>query len=185
VHHLWFDESQYDSLGSHIKCNPAIKTTADRDALITAVNDGRIDIIATDHAPHTLEEKDNSYFRAPSGLPLVQHAVQTLFDLSSQGRIPLELIVVRACHAPADLFGVRERGYVREGWYADLVIVDPDRPCEVRRADCLSKCGWSPFEGHTFSATVDTTIINGEVVYRDGELTGAIAGQRLQFQRAR
>ncbi len=185
VHHLWFESSLYDSLGSHIKCNPAIKTSADRDALVAALNDGRIDVIATDHAPHTLDEKDNSYFKAPSGLPLVQHAVQTLFDLAAHGRISHELIVERACHAPADLFGVVERGYVREGWYADLVLVDANRSCAVQRNEVLYKCGWSPFEGHTFSSTIDTTIINGSVVYRDGRLTGNVAGQRLDFTRSR
>ncbi|MDJ0699893.1 MAG: dihydroorotase [Woeseiaceae bacterium] len=185
VHHLWFEASDYDALGSHIKCNPAIKQQSDRDALVAALNEGRIDVIATDHAPHTLEEKDNKYFKAPSGLPLVQHAVLTLFDLAAAGRISHELLVEKACHAPADLFGVGERGYVREGWFADLVIVDPERPQTVRRSDVLAKCGWSPFEGHTFSSTIDTTIINGNVVYREGKLTGTIAGQRLQFGRAR
>ncbi len=185
VHHLWFDESGYETRGSHIKCNPAIKQQSDRDALVAALNDGRIDVIATDHAPHTLEEKENKYFKAPSGLPLVQHAVLTLFDLASTGRISYELLVEKACHAPADLFGVGERGYVREGWYADLVIVDAERPHTVVRSDVLSKCGWSPFEGHTFSSTIDTTIINGNVVYRDGKLTGHIPGQRLKFGRAR
>ena len=185
VHHLWFEASDYDALGSHIKCNPAIKQRSDRDALVAALNDGRIDVIATDHAPHTLEEKENKYFKAPSGLPLVQHAVLTLFDLASTGRISYELLVEKACHAPADLFGVGERGYVREGWYADLVIVDAERPHTVVRSDVLSKCGWSPFEGHTFSSTIDTTIINGNVVYRDGKLTGHIPGQRLKFGRAR
>ena len=185
VHHLWFDESGYETLGSHIKCNPAIKSRADRDALRAALNDGRIDVVATDHAPHTLEEKDHRYFKAPSGLPLVQHAVQTLFDLATQGQISHELLVDRACHAPADLFGVVDRGYVREGWFADLVIVDPARPQLVRRPDVLCKCGWSPFEGHEFSTTIDTTIVNGKVVYTSGKLTGEIAGQRLGFTRAR
>ncbi|MDJ0701248.1 MAG: dihydroorotase [Woeseiaceae bacterium] len=185
VHHLWFEASDYDALGSHIKCNPAIKQRSDRDALVAALNEGRIDVIATDHAPHTLEEKDNKYFKAPSGLPLVQHAVLTLFDLAAAGRISHELLVEKACHAPADLFGVGERGYVREGWFADLVIVDPERSHTVERSGVLSKCGWSPFEGHTFSSSIDTTIINGDVVYRDGKLTGRIAGQRLQFGRVR
>ena len=185
VHHIWFDESAYEALGSHIKCNPAIKSRADRDALIAAVNDGRIDVIATDHAPHTLEEKEGRYFEAPSGLPLVQHAVLTLFDLASQGRIRHEFVVERACHAPADLFGVVDRGYVREGWFADLVIVDPAAPHAVERSGLLAKCGWSPFEGHEFSSTIDTTIVNGKVVYSDGTLTGEIAGQRLGFTRAR
>ncbi len=185
VHHLWFDDSRYADLGTLIKCNPAIKTSADREALIAALNDGRIDIVATDHAPHTAEEKAGSYFTAPSGLPLVQHAVQTLFDLSAAGRISIERAVDRACHAPADIFGVVERGYVREGWFADLVIVDPERPFTVTSGNVLYKCGWSPFEGHEFSATIDTTIVNGRVVYRDGRLTGDVAGRRLSFDRAR
>jgi len=185
VHHLWFDESQYESMGSRIKCNPAIKRRADRDALRAALNDGRLDIIATDHAPHTRDEKSGKYFDAPAGLPLVQHAVLTLFDLAAQGVITHEMLVDKACHAAADIFGVAERGYVREGWYADLVIVDPNRPYPVTQDNLFAKCQWSPFEGHTFSATVDTTIVNGEIVYRDGDLTGRIAGQRLHFQRER
>jgi dihydroorotase len=185
VHHLWFDESSYEQLGSNIKCNPAIKSANDRAALIAALNEGRIDIIATDHAPHTVSEKDASYFKAPSGLPLVQHAMLTLFDLVAAGQISIELLVDRVSHAPADLFGVSERGYVREGWFADLVIVDPATPHRVSDSNLLSKCQWSPFEGHEFSASIDTTIVNGEVVYRDGGLTGNIAGQRLEFTRAR
>jgi dihydroorotase len=185
VHHLWFDESRYDELGASIKCNPAIKRREDREALITALNDQRIDIIATDHAPHTASEKAESYFKSPAGLPLVQHALLTLFDLADDGQISIELIVDRVCHAPADIFGVAERGYVREGWYADLVIVDANKPYRVDSSNLLSKCQWSPFEGHEFSASIDTTIVNGEVVYRDGALTGNVAGQRLQFGRAR
>ena len=185
VHHLWFDESRYEELGTKIKCNPAIKTAVDREALIKAVNEGRIDIIATDHAPHTAGEKARSYFKAPAGLPLVQHALLTLFDLSAAGRLSIELIVDKVSHAPADLFGVRDRGYVREGYFADLVIVDPNKSYKVTRSNLLSKCKWSPFEGHEFSATIDTTIINGNVVFRDGELRGAPAGQRLEFTRSR
>ncbi|MCP5093497.1 MAG: dihydroorotase, partial [Gammaproteobacteria bacterium] len=185
VHHLWFDESQYEQLGSRIKCNPAIKSAKDREALITALNEGRIDIIATDHAPHTASEKAASYFKAPAGLPLVQHAMLTLFDLVADGQISVEMLVDRVSHAPADLFGVRQRGYVREGWFADLVIVDAATPYRVNKDNLLSKCQWSPFEGHEFSASIDTTIVNGAVVYRDGELTGNIAGQRLEFSRAR
>jgi dihydroorotase len=185
VHHLWFDESRYDELGVSIKCNPAIKRSLDREALIAALNDQRIDIIATDHAPHTASEKAGTYFKSPAGLPLVQHALLTLFDLANDGQISIDLIVDRACHAPADIFGVAERGYVREGWYADLVIVDANKPYRVDRSNLLSKCQWSPFEGHEFSASIDTTIVNGEVVYRDGALTGNVAGQRLQFGRAR
>ncbi|MDH3546463.1 MAG: dihydroorotase [Gammaproteobacteria bacterium] len=185
VHHLWFDESHYAELGTRIKCNPAIKTVNDRQALIAAVNDGRIDIIATDHAPHTLNEKNNTYFKAPAGLPLVQHAVLTLFDLAKRGEISLELLVERCSHAPADIFGVKQRGYIREGWFADLVIVDQNRPCTVDSAKVLYKCGWSPFEGHKFSTTIDTTIINGEVAYRDGIISGVMAGQPLDFDRSR
>lgn len=185
VHHLWFDESRYDELGANIKCNPAIKAKEDREALIAALNDQRIDVIATDHAPHTAEEKDATYFRSPAGLPLVQHAVLTLFDLARDNQISVELIVDRACHASADIFGVKERGYVREGYFADLVIVDPNRPYRVQASNLLSKCQWSPFNGHEFSASIDTTIVNGDIVYRDGQLTGSIAGQRLEFGRAR
>jgi dihydroorotase len=185
VHHLWFDESKYEQLGSHIKCNPAIKSREDRLALLQALQEGRIDIIATDHAPHTLDEKANSYFKAPAGLPLVQYTVPALFDLVAQGHFSHTLLVERACHAPADLFGVGERGYVREGYFADLVIVDPEQALMVRREDVLNKCGWSPFEGHCFNSSIHTTMVNGQVVYRDGNLTNVIAGERLSFARAR
>jgi dihydroorotase len=185
VHHLWFDESRYEELGTRIKCNPAIKSAHDRKALIAALNEGRIDIIATDHAPHTMSEKSASYFKAPAGLPLVQHALLVLFDLVADGQISVELLVDRVSHAPADLFGVTDRGYVREGWHADLVIIDPAAPYQVNKNNLFSKCRWSPFEGHEFSATIDTTIVNGEVVYRDGRLTGTIPGRRLEFTRAR
>ncbi len=185
VHHLWFDESRYADLGARIKCNPAIKTAHDREGLLQALNDGRIDVVATDHAPHTSDEKAQSYFKAPAGLPLVQHAVQVLFDLAASGCISHELIVEKACHAPADIFGVRDRGYVREGYFADLVIVDPDRPFDVSAANVLAKCGWSPFEGHRFATSIDTTFVNGRIAYRDGRVTDAIAGQRMAFDRGR
>jgi dihydroorotase len=185
VHHLWFDESRYAELGTRIKCNPAIKRATDRQALVAALNEGRIDVIATDHAPHLADEKASTYFKAPAGLPLVQHAVQTLFDLVASGQTTLELVVDKACHASADLFGVTDRGYVREGYFADLVIVDADRPFRVSSDNVLYKCGWSPFEGHEFTSTIDTTIVNGEIVFRDGNLTGAVAGRRLEFTRAR
>lgn len=185
VHHLWFDESHYEEFGTRIKCNPAIKSKSDRAALIKALNEGRLDIVATDHAPHTLVEKDQSYFKAPSGLPLVQHALPALFDLAAANEISLELLVDRTSHAPADIFGVRDRGYVREGWFADIVIVDPNKRFTVDKSNLLYKCGWSPFEGHEFSASIDTTIVNGKVVYRDGKLTDTIAGRRLEFTRSR
>jgi dihydroorotase len=185
VHHLWFDESRYTDLGARIKCNPAIKTAQDRQALVKAVNDGRIDIIATDHAPHTFAEKNKSYFKAPSGLPLVQHALQVLFDLAAKGELTPELIVEKTSHAVADIFGIADRGYVREGCFADLVLLDPQAPYNVNSTNLLAKCHWSPFEGHTFSSSIDTTIVNGEVAYSAGALTGRIAGRRLEFARAR
>lgn len=185
VHHLWFDEGSYDALGTRIKCNPAIKSAADRRALIAAVNEGRIDIIATDHAPHLEGEKKRSYFKAPAGLPMVQHALQVLFDLAATDQMRLETIVDKNSHAVADIFGVCERGYVREGYFADLVIVDANKPNTVTRSSLLAKCHWSPFEGHTFRSTIDTTIVNGRIVYTDGSLTGDIVGQRLQFDRSR
>jgi dihydroorotase len=185
VHHLWFDESRYADLGARIKCNPAIKTAKDREALVAAVNDGRIDIIATDHAPHTASEKKRTYFKAPAGLPLVQHALQVLFDLAKDGQIGLETIVDRTSHAIADVFGVIDRGYVREGYFADLVLVAADRPYTVEPSNLLYKVHWSPFEGHTFSSTIDTTIVNGTIAFRNGQLTPDVAGQRLHFKRGR
>ena len=185
VHHLWFDESSYQQQGSRIKCNPAIKRAEDRQALVEALKEGRIDVVATDHAPHTAAEKAATYFKAPAGLPLVQHALLSLFDLVNDGILTVELIAERTSHAPADIFGVNERGYVREGWYADLVIVDDQKPYRVSESNLLSRCQWSPFEDHEFSATIDTTLVNGEVVYSNGSLTGNIAGKRLEFSRAR
>ena len=141
--------------------------------------------IATDHAPHLFNEKNRSYFKAPAGLPLVLHAVQVLFDLAAQSKLSLETIVSKNSHAVADIFGVVDRGYLREGYFADLVLVDADKPYTVDRSNLLAKCHWSPFEGHTFTSTIDTTIVNGTVVYRDGGLTGDVVGQRLEFDRAR
>lgn len=185
VHHLWFDESRYKDLGTRIKCNPAIKRAEDREALVKAVNEDRIDIIATDHAPHTVSEKGKSYFKAPAGLPLVQHVLLCLFDLEHAGELDYERIVDKTSHAVADIFGVVDRGYVREGYFADLVLMNTKKPTPVTAASLLAKCHWSPFEGHTFRSSVDTTIVNGTVVYRHGELSGEIAGQKLEFTRAR
>ncbi len=185
VHHLWFDESRYEEFGARIKCNPAIKSATDRDALIRALNEDRIDIIATDHAPHTSSEKGKSYFKAPAGLPLVQHVMLCLFDMAHAGKLGYERIVDKTSHAVADIFGVVDRGYVREGYFADLVLMDPNKPYAVSPASLLAKCHWSPFEGHTFRSSVDTTIVNGNIVYAGGELTGEIHGQRLEFNRAR
>ena len=185
VHHLWFDESSYPEKGALIKCNPAIKKKSDREALIQALNSGKLDVIATDHAPHTLEEKSGSYFNTPAGLPLVQHALPMLFDLARRGEITHELIVEKACHAPADLFGVIDRGYIREGYYADLVLVDTEKPYKVNKENILYKCQWSPFEDHTFSSSIQTTIVNGVIAYSDGKLNDSIPGKRLHFNRSR
>ncbi|MGB5738440.1 MAG: dihydroorotase [Woeseia sp.] len=185
VHHLWFDESRYEELGTRIKCNPAIKTADDRKALLRALAEDRIDIIATDHAPHTAAEKQNTYFKAPAGLPLVQHALQCLFDLAAQGHFSIEKLVDKTSHAVADVFGVKERGYLREGYFADLALVNPEQPYTVDASNVLCKVGWSPFEGQTFGSSIDATIVNGTIVWQDGKLTGAVAGQRLEFGRAR
>jgi len=181
VHHLYFDESRYADLGSWLKCNPAVKSAADRIALVAAVREGRIDIIATDHAPHTREEKAQKYFKAPSGLPLVQHSLLALFELAARGELDLETVVQRAMHAPAERFGVQERGFLREGAYADLVLVDPAKPTLVTPQSLLYKCGWSPFEGHTFAASIAATWVNGELAW-DGSQVLAPRGQRLRFQ---
>lgn len=185
VHHLWFDESRYKDLGARIKCNPAIKTAEDRLALIAAVNEGRIDIIATDHAPHLAGEKQRTYFKAPAGMPLVQHALLMLFDLAKDGQMRLETLVDKTSHAVADIYGVIDRGYVREGYFADLVLVDDKTPYTVDSSNLLAKCHWSPFEGVTFGSTIDTTIVNGDIIYQNGKLSGNIVGQRLQFSHGR
>ena len=182
VHHLWFAEEDYARLGHQIKCNPAIKTAADRTAVRAAVASGVIDVIATDHAPHTWEEKSQTYFKAPSGLPLVQHSLQVLLDLVAQGAFTLETAVERACHAPAVLFGVEQRGFIREGYWADLVVVDPAKPHTVNKAGLLYQCGWSPLEGHTFSSTIERTFVNGVSVFEDGKVRAdAPRGMRLTF----
>ena len=185
VHYLWFDESRYEDLGARIKCNPAIKTAEDRVALVNALNEGRIDIVATDHAPHLAGEKQRSYFKAPAGLPLVQHALLVLFDLAKDKQISLELLVDKTSHAIADIYGVIDRGYVREGFYADLVLVDGETSYTVDSSNLLAKCHWSPFEGVTFNSTIDTTIVNGHIIYQNGKLSGDIVGQRLQLNRGR
>lgn len=179
AHMLHFDDRAYATKGAFIKCNPAIKTAADRKALLEGLRDGRLAVIATDHAPHTLAEKGEKYFKAPSGLPLVQHALLMLLEHVHDGTLPLELIVEKTSHRVADLFAIRDRGYIREGYFADLVLVDHLKPTTVRREDVLSKCGWSPFEGDTFRSSIVTTIVNGVVAYEDGRVTDAVAGQRL------
>ena len=167
VHHLWFTDKDYDKYGAKIKWNPAVKSEKDRDALRKALIDDRLEIIATDHAPHTKEEKRNKYFSAPSGGPLVQHALVAALEMVKEGIFTYEKIVQKMCHAPATLFKVRKRGYIREGYKADLVLVDPNKAWTVKEDNILYKCGWSPFEGTTFSHAVTHTIVNGNIVYEN------------------
>ncbi len=183
VHHLYMDDRDYATLGALIKCNPAIKTEADRRALVKAVMEDRIDVIATDHAPHTAEEKANKYFKAPSGLPLVQHSLLMLIDLVKRGEMNLRTVVNKTSHAVADRFGIPDRGYIREGYWADLVLVDPHGSTPVRKEDLLYKVGWSPVEGKTFPAKILATWVNGEIAYRDGVVLDRPLGRRLQFVR--
>jgi dihydroorotase len=183
VHHLWFCDQDYPRLGSRIKCNPAIKQASDRDALIQGVLDGRIDIIATDHAPHTSAEKRNPYFISPSGLPLIQHALPLLLEKYHEGVFSLELIAEKYAHAPARLFQIEDRGYVREGYWADLVLVDLENPWTVTPENIHYKCGWSPFEGLTLQSRVTTTIVSGQLAWHNNALDAAVMGKRLSFTR--
>ena len=183
THHLWFTADDYAEKGTFIKWNPAVKNTEDREALWAALNDDRIDVLATDHAPHTLEEKQNPYTKAPSGGPLVQHALLALLTAAKQGKNHLGEIGREACHNPAILFQIAERGYVREGYYADLVLVDLNQQTTVKKEDLLYQCGWSPFEGTTFDATVEKTWVNGSMVYNQGKIIETNAAKRLQFNR--
>ncbi len=181
VHHLYFETSDYKGKGALIKCNPAIKTQADREALRRGVVEGSIDVIATDHAPHALCEKQGSYFTVSAGLPLVQHALCLLWELYRQGIFPLELIVEKTSHAVARLFGIKERGFVREGYWADLVVVDPKSETAVTPMSVLYKCGWSPFGGHTFPCSIDTTIVSGQIAYHRGVVDEQVLGRCLEF----
>ena len=183
VHHLWFDDSDYKEKGTLIKWNPAVKTKKDKDGLLKALLDDRIDIIATDHAPHTLDEKSQVYTKAPSGGPLVQHALLALLEMYKQDKISLEKIVEKACHNPAILYQIEKRGYIKEGYFADLVLVDLDKPQTVTKENILYKCGWSPFEGTTFSSTILTTFVNGNPIYNNGSFNDEIKGERLIFNR--
>lgn len=183
IHHLWFSEEDYDTHGTRIKWNPAVKTASDRAEIRKALLDGRIDVVATDHAPHTKEEKAGNYLTAPSGGPLVQHAVVAMMDLVKQGVLTIERMVELMAHNPAILFEIDRRGYIREGYHADLVLVDPARPWTVAADNVLYKCGWSPFEGHTFSSSIAGTIVSGQLVYQDGKFDDAVRGSRLNFNR--
>lgn len=181
VHHLWFDQSRYDDLGSRIKCNPAIKTSIDREGLLQGVSTDLIDVIATDHAPHTIEEKMQPYFMAPAGLPLVQHSLQILLEFNRTNQLSLEKIVRKSSHNPAVLFGIVDRGFIREGYFADLVSIDLDKPQKITSESLLYRCGWSPFEGESFNSSIHMTMLNGEVVFRNGWITDTPSGKPLDF----
>lgn len=181
VHHLWFDEHDYILKGNFIKWNPAIKSAADKAALWDALRSDKIDVVATDHAPHTFQEKEHSYFKAPSGGPLVQHSLVAMLEMSSQGQISVERVVEKMCHAPADLFRINRRGYIREGYFADLVLVDPRHKWTVSPDNILYKCGWSPFDGVEFSHQITNTFVNGNLVFADGKIVSETKGKRLRF----
>ncbi|WP_026461893.1 dihydroorotase [Adhaeribacter aquaticus] len=183
VHHLYFDKDDYATLGAQIKCNPAIKEKRHKAALLAALLDNKLDIIATDHAPHTWEEKQNLYKKAPSGLPLVQHALPVMLEFFKEGKISLERVVEKMSHAPAICFQIEGRGYLREGYWADLVLVDLDKEQTVSKENVLYKCGWSPFEGKTFYSVVTHTFVSGHLAYANGEFNEAQMGQRLSFER--
>lgn len=183
VHHLWFDSTDYATLGNLIKCNPAIKAPHHKEALLTALIDDRLDIIATDHAPHTWAEKQQPYWQAPSGLPLVQHPLLLMLDFVKQGKLPLETVVRKMSHAPADCFQIDRRGYAREGYWADLVLVDMNQPATVTKEGIYYQCGWSPLEGHTFGSSVTHTIVSGQLVYQNGAFLTDQVGKRLSFTR--
>jgi dihydroorotase len=181
VHHLWFDERDYIDYGTRIKWNPSVKTEKDKEALWEALLTDKIDVIATDHAPHTLEEKNNTYFKAPSGGPLVQHSLVAMLEMSKKGFISVEKVIEKMCHAPADLFRVEKRGYIKEGYYADLVLIDPGSSWTVSPENILYKCGWSPFEGTEFSHKVVSTFVNGTAVYKNGLVVDNVIGERAMF----
>lgn len=183
IHHLWFNDNDYEKLGTKIKWNPAIKTEADRKALFEGLEGDTLDIIATDHAPHTMEEKGRNYSNAPSGGPLIQHSLVAMLEFCKQGKISLEKIVEKMCHAPADIFQVSKRGYIRKGYWADLVLIDLNNPWVVSKSNILSKCKWSPFDDYRFSSRVITTWVNGNMVYNRGKIIENNAAIPLQFER--
>jgi dihydroorotase len=184
IHHLWFNDKDYERLGTKIKWNPAIKTETDQQAILKAVLDNHIDVIATDHAPHTLEEKNNSYFKAPSGGPLVQHSVVAMLEFYHEKKISLEKIVEKMSHSPAILFQISNRGFIREGYFADLILVDLNKPWTVNKENILSKCRWSPLEGQTFQSSIEKTWVSGRLAYDGGKIIEGQSGKRLLFARA-
>jgi len=183
IHHLWFNDADYDEKGTFIKWNPAVKAEKDRLGLWKALLDDRIDVLATDHAPHTLEEKNNVYCKAPSGGPLVQHAVMAILEKVKEGIISIEKAVEKMSHNPAKLFQIEKRGFIKEGYFADVVLIDPNKPQTVTKENILYKCGWSPFEGNTFSHSITHTFVNGNLVYENGKFNENIRGKRLTFNR--
>ncbi|MDO5665717.1 MAG: dihydroorotase [Bacteroidia bacterium] len=183
VHHLWFTDEDYARLGTRIKWNPAVKNRSDRDALRAALKSGKLDVVATDHAPHLLSEKEGGCLKAASGGPLVQHSLQAMLELSQNGVFSKEFVVEKMCHAPAELFQVEERGYIREGYFADLVLVNPDKLYTVDKNNVLYKCGWSPFEGETFRHGIEKTFVNGSLVFDNGKIVESTLGKALTFAR--
>jgi len=183
IHHLWFDESDYQEKGTLIKWNPAVKKKSDKEALFQALLDNKLDVIASDHAPHTFEEKSNSYFNAPSGGPLVQHSLPAMLEFYKKGKISLEKVVEKMCHNPAICFQIEKRGFVKEGYFADLVLVDLEKSWEVTKENILYKCGWSPFEGQIFNSTITHTFVNGHIAFEHGCFDESKKGQRLKFNR--
>jgi dihydroorotase len=183
IHHLWFSDKDYAEKGTHIKWNPAVKTEADRQGLWEALLDDRIDVLATDHAPHTLDEKNNVYTKAPSGGPLVQHAIPAILEKVKEGVISIEKAVEKMSHNPAILFQIEKRGFIKEGYFADLVLIDTNKPQTVSKDNILYKCGWSPFEGTTFSSTITHTFVNGNLIYKNGVFNDEIKGKRITFNR--
>lgn len=183
VHHLWFSSADYERLGWRIKWNPAVKDHTERTSLIQALRNGLLDVVATDHAPHTVAEKSRLYPTCPSGGPLVQHSLVAMLEMAARGTFSLELVVDKMCHAPAILYGVDKRGFIREGYHADLVLVDPNSPWTVGAENILYKCGWSPLEGETFRSRVTHTLVNGRLVYANGIFNDAVKGVRLRFNR--
>ena len=181
THHLWFQQDDYGPMGTRIKWNPAIKNLRDREALRQALNNNRIDVVATDHAPHLPEEKDQPYMQGPSGGPMIQHSLLAMLELQRQGAFSLETLVDKMCHNPARLFQIHQRGFIRTGYWADLVLVDPRQSHRVHSGNLHYKCGWSPMEGHTFQHTITHTLVNGKIVYQNGQFTGIRNGSRLFF----
>ena len=183
IHHLWFNENDYDKKGTFIKWNPAVKTETDRLAIINGINENKIDVIATDHAPHTIEEKSNSYFKAPSGGPMVQHAILALLELVKRGNITLEKVVEKTSHSVADLYQINKRGYIREGYFADLVLIDLNDKQKITKDSLYYKCNWSPFDGFEFNSRIKCTLVNGKLVYCNGAFNEEEKGMRLLFNR--